>query len=75
MQKVNWKDVAIRALKTFIEAVIPLIIAAMSGIDFSGTGSEIKSYIVATLISIIAAGLSAAWNGVIQPLLAPKKEE
>lgn len=68
-KKVNWKDVGIRSLKTFIEAAIPLILTALTGIDYAGDGNTIKSVLIATLLSAAATGICAVWNGVINPLL------
>lgn len=68
-KKVDWKDVLIRCAKTFVQAAIPLILASVTAIDFSGDGSTIKSVLVAALLSAIATGICAVWNGVINPLL------
>ena len=59
------KDVAIRALKTFWQSAIAYLVAALStGIDlFEG------EVISGLLIGALAAGISASWNGVVQPRL------
>ena len=59
------KDIAIRALKTFWQAAIAYLVASLGqGIDlFEG------EVIGGILIGALAAGISASWNGVCQPLL------
>ena len=71
----NWKDVFVRALKTFVETALSFLIAALSGIDF--TGDHTTTFWVGIALSAGAAGLSAVWNGVIQPIFTalPEKTE
>lgn len=59
------KDIAIRALKTFWQSGIAYLVATLStGVDlFEG------DVIGGVLIGALAAGMSASWNGVIQPRL------
>lgn len=59
------KDVAIRALKTFWQAAIAYLVASISqGADlFEG------EVIGGILIGALAAGISASWNGAVQPVL------
>ena len=59
------KDVAIRALKTFWQSAIAYLVAALStGVDlFEG------EVISGLLIGALAAGISASWNGAVQPVL------
>lgn len=59
------KDIAIRALKTFWQSSIAYLVAALStGLDlFEG------EVIGGLLIGALAAGISASWNGVVQPRL------
>lgn len=63
------KDVAMRALKTFWQAAIAYLVAALStGVDlFEG------DVVGGLLIGALAAGISAAWNGVAQPVLDKAK--
>ena len=58
------KDVAIRALKTFVQSSIAYLVAAIGAVDVfdKGVGEGL-------LIGALAAGISASWNGVIQPML------
>ena len=62
------KDVLFRAVKTFIEAVVACLVAALSGVDITVGGKD-KTFWLGLAISAGSAGLSAAWNGVIQPWL------
>ncbi|MEE0970495.1 MAG: hypothetical protein U0M06_14090 [Clostridia bacterium] len=59
------KDIAIRALKTFWQSAIAYLVAALStGVDlFEG------EVISGLLIGALAAGISASWNGAVQPVL------
>ena len=59
------EDIAIRALKTFWQSAIAYLVAALStGVDlFEG------EVIGGLLIGALAAGISASWNGVVQPRL------
>ena len=59
------KDVVIRALKTFWQSSIAYLVASLSqGIDLF----EVE-VIGGLLIGALAAGISASWNGVCQPML------
>ena len=60
------KDVSMRALKTFWQSVLAYIVATL------GTqGVEVfeREVICGLLIGALAAGISASWNGVIQPVI------
>lgn len=59
---IDWKDVGIRALKTFVQAgcsSMAILLSSGSEDVFTGTA----------MISVLAAGISAVWNGVVNPLL------
>ena len=59
------KDISIRALKTFWQSAIAYLVASLSqGVDLF----EIE-VIGGLLIGALAAGISASWNGAIQPVL------
>ena len=66
------KEVFIRAMKTFWQSGIAYIVATlgskMAGVDVFDIDS-VKSVLGGLLIGGLAAGLSASWNGVIQPKL------
>lgn len=61
------KDVAIRALKTFWQSAVAYLVATLStqGVEVL----EREGVIGGLLIGAFAAGLSASWNGVVQPKL------
>ena len=61
------KDVAMRALKTFWQSGIAYIVATLStqGVEVF----EREGVICGLLIGALAAGISASWNGVVQPML------
>ena len=59
------KDVAVRAIKTFWQSAIAYLVATLStGVDLFE-----RDVIGGILIGALAAGLSASWNGVVQPRL------
>lgn len=68
MKNIDWKDVIIRAAKTFAEAFIAFVGAEMAGADIFAVGRDVW---VAVGISAAAAGISAVWNGMIEPALKP----
>lgn len=60
------KDIVKRALKTFWQSAIAYLVASLStqGIDvFEG------EVLGGLLIGALAAGISASWNGAVQPVL------
>ncbi len=59
------KDIAIRAFKTFWQSAIAYLVASLGqGVDlFEGDVFGVL------LIGALAAGISASWNGAIQPVL------
>ena len=66
------KDVAVRSVKTFWQAAIAYLVATLStqiaGVDIFDPHA-MKSVIGGLLIGSVAAGLSASWNGVVEPIL------
>ena len=66
------KDVAIRAMKTFWQSAIAYLVATlstqMSGVDVFDL-RNVQSVFGGLLVGALAAGLSASWNGVVQPVL------
>lgn len=62
------KNVLERALKTFVEAFIPAIVAALAAADYTDL-EMLPRIMTAILISAAATGISAVWNGIIDPLL------
>ena len=72
MKAINWKDVLIRAIKTFVEAFIACAGAELAGMDLFAID---KGMWCAVGLSAGAAGLSAIWNGMIEPVLKPMLPE
>ncbi len=68
---VNWKDVGVRAVKTFFQAAFACITAAVADISFFSQEAAFKTLI----ISAISAGASAVWNGVVSPALKAMQEK
>jgi Na+/H+-dicarboxylate symporter len=68
MKTVDWKDVGIRALKTFIQAAVSIAVANLAGVDFI-EGENLQNALIGIAISAGAAGVSAVWNAVLSPLL------
>lgn len=66
------KDVATRAMKTFWQSSVAYLVATfstqMSGVDVFDL-HDVQSVFGGLLIGALAAGLSASWNGVVQPIL------
>ena len=59
------KDIIVRALKTFFQSAIAYLVASLSqGVDLF----EVE-VIGGLLIGALAAGISASWNGAVQPVL------
>lgn len=58
------KDVAIRALKTFVQSSIAYLVATIGAVDVFDKGVA-----EGLIIGALAAGVSASWNGAIQPML------
>ena len=63
----NFKDVLLRAFKTFWQAAVSYIIMNIANLNpFDGSAS--KKVWLGFVAAALAAGCSAAWNGVIKPL-------
>lgn len=63
--KIDWKDVGVRALKTFIQAACAATVTLLG----SGQADGEEVFTMTAIISILAAGVSAVWNAVISPIL------
>ena len=57
MKKINWKDIAIRCLKTFIQGVVAYLTVSISTTDFTD-----KEAVKGLIIGTIASGVSALMN-------------
>ena len=66
------KDVAVRALKTFWQSAIAYLVATistqMAGVDVFDL-EAMGSVVGGLLLGALAAGISASWNGVVQPMI------
>lgn len=55
--KINWKDIGIRCLKTFIQGVVAYLAVSISTTDFTD-----KEAVKGLIIGAIAGGVSAITN-------------
>ena len=67
MMNIDWKDVGIRSLKTFIEALLTYVTTALGGITY-GDGSTSDTVWIGILFCGLCAGITAVINGVILPI-------
>ena len=61
----HWPDWLIRAVKTFVQAFLGVMIPAIIGILNGGLPVDwgaVKITIVSALMAALAAGISAVWN-------------
>ena len=69
------KDVLIRALKTFWQAALASIVAALGsgaiGMEIFNDNTWVK-VLVSIAIGAVASGFSAIYNGIIKPFLDKK---
>jgi hypothetical protein len=63
---VDWKDVATRSVKTFVEAVVAFFLTELAGVDIFANGKDMW---VSIVVAAVAAGVAAVYNGVIRPML------
>lgn len=65
----NLPDWAVRAIKTFVQAflgvLIPAVIAVLDG-GFPVDWGAAKVTLISALMAAIAAGIAAAWNYVLE---------
>lgn len=67
------KNILERSFKTFIESALTYLMAALVGVDFGS--DNIQRVLIGIGISCVAAGVSAVWNGVIDPMLKDTGED
>lgn len=63
MNKINWKDILMRCIKTFIQGTVAYLTVSISTTDFTD-----KEAIKGLIIGTIASGVSALMN-IINSLL------
>jgi len=74
MKNIDWKDVGIRALKTFIETFVAVFAQDLVGINLFDGGMTDMMW-AGMGLSALAAAASAVWNGVISPIFKTKPPE
>lgn len=57
-----------RAMKTFVEAFIPSLVTALAAADYTDLDT-LPRVMIAVILSAVATGISAVWNGIIEPML------
>lgn len=65
MNKINWKDVVARTVKTFIATFIGAFSFA-DAIFMIRDKDEMTRYIASSIISAISAGVTAVWNVLLE---------
>lgn len=68
---VDWKDVGIRSLKTFIETFVAVFAQDLLGVNLFDGMTEMMW--TGMLLSALAAAASAVWNGVLAPVFKKTK--
>lgn len=66
MNKINWKDVGIRALKTFIQTFLASL--TVDGIFGITDAKGLTRFALTTGLSALAAAISAVWNVLLETL-------
>lgn len=70
------KEIISRAVKTFVETAFGYIAVNLGAVALDlDEPAAFASAILCIVISAVAAGASAVWNGVIEPLLGAKNGE
>lgn len=54
MKKINWKDISIRCIKTFIQAITAYLSVSIATTDFTNK-EAIKGLIIGTIASAVSA--------------------
>lgn len=63
LKSIDWRDLLIRALKTFIQAAVSYL--TLDGLFGISDKVEMKRWALTTGLSALAAGISAVWNLVL----------
>lgn len=64
MKNINWKDISIRCLKTFIQGVVAYLAVSISTTDFTDK-EAIKGLIIGTIASAVSAVMNLI-NGLLK---------
>lgn len=67
--KVNWKDVVVRSVKTFIQSFVSYLIMSINGLNFFGETTVGEKVLRGFVLGAVSAGVCAVWNSVLSPLL------
>lgn len=66
----NKKEIISRAVKTFVEAALAYAAVNIGAVALDFEHPDVMLHALAcVLISAVAAGISAVWNGVIEPMV------
>lgn len=71
LKQIDWADVIVRAAKTFAQIAITYALTALTGVNFSKELSG--TFWIGFILSAGSAGVSAAWNSVLMPVLSKGK--
>lgn len=64
------KDTVSRIIKTFIEAAFGYIVVNLGAVAFDLEDPDVTCHaLLCLLVSAVAAGISAIWNGIIEPMI------
>ena len=64
MKNINWKDIGIRCLKTFIQGAVAYLTVSISTTDFTDK-EAIKGLIIGTIASAVSAVMNLV-NGLLK---------
>ena len=68
-KKINWRDVLVRTVKTFIQSFVSYLIMSINGLNFFGDTTMSQRIVKGFILGAVTAGLCAVWNSVLSPLL------
>lgn len=68
-KKINWKDVLVRSIKTFIQSTVSYFIMSINGLNFFGETTVTDRILHGFILGAISAGVCGVWNSVLSPLL------
>ena len=74
MAMIDWKDIGIRAVKTFVQTFVSVFGADLLNVNlFDGTMTDVMW--VGMFLGAGAAAVSAVWNAVLSPIFKTKPPE